>query len=97
MGIFVPQPPDQFTKVDFEKGVTFSWHDWFYRMWKRVDELGRVTATSTTTIIDSGGMMPYYIPAAETFTVPVNKQGLWTIPIVVDGVLVVDGIIAQVD
>lgn len=45
----------------------------------------------------SGVMVPYYIAPAETFTVPANKQALFTIPITVDGVLDVIGYLVEVD
>jgi hypothetical protein len=41
-------------------------------------------------------MMPYYIPDGETYTVLVNKQGLFSIPITIDGTLEVEGILVQV-
>jgi hypothetical protein len=40
--------------------------------------------------------MPYYIPVGETYTVEQNKQGLFALPITIDGDLVVDGILVQV-
>jgi len=43
------------------------------------------------------GMMPYLIPVGETFTVPINKQGLFALTIDVQGTLVVDGLVIQVD
>ncbi len=43
------------------------------------------------------GMVPYHILAGETFTVPVNKQALFAETIVVDGTLVVNGHLIQVD
>lgn len=51
---------------------------------------------SFTTVSTTGGMMPYYIPEGETYTVSVNKQGLFSIPITVDGTLEVEGILVQV-
>jgi hypothetical protein len=50
----------------------------------------------TTVSSGGGGQMPYYIPSGETYTVEENKQGLFTIPITIDGDLVVNGILAQV-
>lgn len=47
--------------------------------------------------VSSGAGVPYYVPVATTFTVPLYIQGLWTIPIVVDGTLVVDGYLVEVD
>ena len=43
------------------------------------------------------GMVPYYIPIAETFTVPLYKQGLWSMLIDVIGTLNVDGFLVEVD
>lgn len=43
------------------------------------------------------GMVPYYIPTDETFTVPLYKQGLWSEPIEVDGALIVNGMLLGVD
>lgn len=64
------------------------------------DYLGKRLADSGVTIADllngGGGMVPYLIPAGETFTVPVNKQGLFTITIDVQGTLIVDGYLIQV-
>lgn len=42
------------------------------------------------------GLMPYYIPVGETYTIPENKQGLFSLPITVDGTLEVDGILVEV-
>lgn len=42
------------------------------------------------------GQMPYYIPSGTTYTVQENRQGLFSIPITVDGDLVVNGILVQV-
>jgi hypothetical protein len=47
----------------------------------------------------SGGgadLMPFYIPTGETYTIGNNRQGLFALPITVDGDLVVDGILVQV-
>jgi hypothetical protein len=41
-------------------------------------------------------MTPYYIPALESFHVPLYKQALFTYPIVVDGTLVLDGMLIGV-
>ena len=42
------------------------------------------------------GQMPYYIPSGTTYTVQENRQGLFSIPITVDGDLVINGILVQV-
>lgn len=35
--------------------------------------------------------VPYYVPAGDTFTVPLNQQALFSDPITIDGDLVVNG------
>lgn len=47
----------------------------------------------------SGGdaMVPYYVPATSLFNVPEFKQALYAMDIVVDGYLVVDGFLIEVD
>ena len=44
----------------------------------------------------ANGMVPTYIAPAEVFTVPAFRQAVWAVPIVVDGVLVVDGALVPV-
>lgn len=51
---------------------------------------------SFQTLNPTGVMMPYYIPEGDTYVVPTNKQGLFSIPITVDGTLEVTGILVQV-
>lgn len=48
-------------------------------------------------IAGTDGMVPYYIASGETFTVPEFKQATWAVPIIVDGSLVVDGVLVPVD
>jgi len=43
------------------------------------------------------GMVPYYIPVDETFTVPLYRQALFSEAIEVDGALVVNGLLLGVD
>lgn len=50
----------------------------------------------TTVSSGGGGQMPYYIPSGETYTVEENKQGLFAVPITIDGDLVVNGLLVQV-
>jgi hypothetical protein len=40
--------------------------------------------------------MPYLIPVGETYFVPNNFQGLFTVPITIDGTFEIDGILAEV-
>ena len=50
---------------------------------------------SFSTIDPSGAMMPYFIPAGSTYTVAENRQGLFAVPITIEGDLVVNGILVQ--
>lgn len=43
------------------------------------------------------GFMPTYIGTSETFTIPANRQGLYALPIINDGSLVVTGDLIMVD
>lgn len=43
-----------------------------------------------------GGALPYYIPAGETVTVPINQVAVMATSCLNDGVLVVDGLIVEV-
>ena len=45
--------------------------------------------------VDSG-QMPYYIPSGTSYTVQENRQGLFAIPITIDGDLIVNGLLVQV-
>ena len=44
----------------------------------------------------SDSIVPYYIPINETYVVPLNKQALYHMPIVVDGDLEIDGFLIEV-
>ena len=44
----------------------------------------------------SAAPMPFYVPVGETYYVPTSFQGLFTVPIEIDGALEVDGILAEV-
>lgn len=65
---------------------------------------GQVLSTDGTgnlSFIDSSGgntaaPMPYIIPVGESYYVPENFQGLFTVPIQIDGTFEVDGILAEV-
>lgn len=56
-------------------------------------EDGVTTITSTA----SGAATPYYVPVGNTVTVEANSQMLYVIPITVDGSMVVDGALVQVN
>lgn len=58
-----------------------------------VDSQGRITSAAAGV---GSGFVPYYIPPATTFTVPVNKQALFSIPIINDGTIIVDGFLVGV-
>lgn len=55
------------------------------------------SGVSISSLSNAGGMVPYFIPADESFTVPANKQGLFTITIDAEGPLIVDGMLIMVD
>lgn len=40
--------------------------------------------------------MPYYIPSATTWTIPVNDTAVLASPTTVDGLLVIDGLLVEV-
>lgn len=44
-----------------------------------------------------GGFVPTYIAPAETFVVPVDRQALYAVPVVVDGALIINGVLVGVD
>lgn len=51
---------------------------------------------SFQTIDPSGALMPYFIPEGETYVVPTNRQGLFVLPITIEGTLEVTGVLVQV-
>jgi len=59
---------------------------------------GKVLSTdgSNTSWVDNEGFVPYYIPVSTTFTVPLYKQALFSIPIINDGTIIVDGYLVGV-
>jgi hypothetical protein len=96
--IKIPPPPSPQQKVDEGPGVFFSWHEWFTRLWRFVNDLyDLVISIQNSTSVTDTGMVPYYIPVNESFTVPLYKQALFAHSIVMDGPLYVDGILIQVD
>ena len=50
----------------------------------------------STTMSNSAAPMPYYIPTGESYIVPANFQGLFSLPIEIDGELVVNGALVEV-
>ena len=59
------------------------------------DGAGNLTFADTASS-NSSAPMPYIIPVGETYFVPENFQGLFTVPITIDGTFEVDGILAEV-
>jgi hypothetical protein len=55
-----------------------------------------VTNGSNASWSSDVGFVPYYIPVAVTFTVPINKQALFSIPIINDGTMIIDGYLVGV-
>jgi hypothetical protein len=45
----------------------------------------------------ANGMVPYFIPSSEIFTVPVNKQALFAMTIDMEGMIDVEGFLIEVD
>jgi hypothetical protein len=59
------------------------------------DGTGNLTFSDTASG-NSAAPMPYIIPVGESYSVPENFQGLFTVPIEIDGTLEVNGILAEV-
>jgi len=59
-----------------------------------VGDLIQVNGAEQVDVFDA--IMPFLIPSSSTYKVPANKQGLFAIPIEVDGTLVVDGVLVGV-
>ena len=92
----LPPPPPPQHVVDADKVVDTTWHQWFTMLWQRVNALYDLIVALPTPSTDNG-MVPYFIPGGTIFTVPINKQASWGLTIDVEGLLVVDGILFQVD
>ena len=60
------------------------------------DGLGNLTFTSASGVSNLAAPMPYFIPTGEAYTVSNNFQGLFSIPITIDGELEVDGVLIEV-
>lgn len=71
------------TEIDFTSGAT-------------VTDLGGFKA-GVAVSGGGGAMVPYYIPPATTFTVPLYSQALFAMTIENDGILVVNGFLIGVD
>lgn len=52
---------------------------------------------ATQTVVSGAAMVPTYIGPTETFTVPENRQALFTVPIDNEGILDIDGVLEEVD
>ena len=61
----------------------------------QTDGLGNLTFADSSGS-NSAAPMPYYVPIGESYLIPSNFQGLFTVPIEIDGELEVDGILAEV-
>jgi hypothetical protein len=59
------------------------------------DGAGNLTFADTASS-NSAAPMPYVVSVGESYTVPENFQGLFTVPITIDGELEVNGILAEV-
>jgi hypothetical protein len=59
------------------------------------DGAGNLTFADTASS-NSAAPMPHVIPVGESFLVPENFQGLFTVPITIDGTFEIDGILAEV-
>jgi hypothetical protein len=58
------------------------------------DGTGNLTF-SDQSAANSVAPMPYYIPVGESYLLPEDFQGLFTVPIEIDGVFEIDGILAE--
>lgn len=61
-----------------------------------VDAQGRIVSASNGAA-SSNSFAPYFIESSEVFTVPTNRQVLWSLPIDNEGVLDIDGILVAVN
>jgi hypothetical protein len=61
----------------------------------QTDGAGNLIFADTATG-NSAAPMPFVIPVGESYTVPNNFQGLFTVPITIDGTFEIDGILAEV-
>lgn len=57
---------------------------------------GAGNLTFSTPAAGGADLMPFFIPVGETYTISNNRQGLFALPITIEGDLVVDGILIQV-
>lgn len=96
MPFTLPSPPPPQHLVDADKVVDTSWHQWFTMLWKQLSALYDAIAALPTPAAAGGDMVPYLIPENTVFTVPINKQALFSMTIDVEGILVVNGFLIQV-
>jgi len=59
------------------------------------DGSGNLTFEDTASS-NTAAVMPFVVSVGESYTVPENFQGLFTVPITIDGTFEVDGILAEV-
>lgn len=62
----------------------------------QTDGTGNLSFVSPASL-ESPAPMPYYIPSGTNLIITDNYQGLYSVPITVDGTLEVEGILVQVD
>ena len=62
----------------------------------QTDGTGNLIFADATGGSNSAAPMPYLVPSGESYYIPTNFQGLFTVPIEIDGTLEVDGILAEV-
>jgi len=53
------------------------------------DDVGNITS-------NNAGPMPYYVANGESYIVNINKQGLYSQPITIDGEMVIDGMLIEI-
>lgn len=82
-----PDPDEHPNWANTDTGTLFVWYD---------DGTSASWVEFGTGGGSSDGAVPYAIAAGETFTVATNKQALFTLPIDVEGTLVVDGYLVEV-
>jgi hypothetical protein len=107
----VPQSPGYLANADIDLGILFYGSNAIpsegalsvFRLWigdgtrKRSGKLVTVESGVQGEPGLPGGFVPTYVLPGETFTVPENRQALYALPIVNDGVFIIDGNLVAVD